>query len=244
MSNPRRLPILLSILLISCGGGADVDPQQADSEDWANQSRTAMVENQIRARGIADTRVLEAMSSVPRHCFVPEAVKKEAYDDRPLPIGNEQTISQPYIVAFMTQALRLQPSDRVLEIGTGSGYQAAVLAQIASEVYTIEILEPLGRSAKALFAKLDYANIHTRIGDGALGWPDQAPFDAIILTAAPPRVPELLADQLKEGGRMILPVGEWYQELMLIEKTEEGTKQTRLIPVRFVPMTGRIQEGK
>ena len=236
-----RWIVLFFGLLISCGGGADVDKQSADSGDWAVKARQAMVENQIQARGIEDLRVLEAMGTVPRHCFVPEASRKEAYDDRPLPIGNDQTISQPYIVAFMTQALKLGNKDRVLEIGTGSGYQAAVLSQIVAEVYTIEIIESLARSATALFQTLEYQNIHTRVGDGALGWPGQAPFDAIILTAAPPRVPESLIAQLKVGGRMILPVGEWYQELVLIEKLETDIRQTRLIPVRFVPMTGRVQ---
>gem|GEM_PF-912409 len=178
--------------------------------------RQKMVERQIKDRGIADKKVLETMAKVERHLFVPEGLREAAYEDTPLPIGDGQTISQPYIVAYMTEAARLGPSDRVLEIGTGSGYQAAVLAEIVKEVYTIEILKPLADSAGARLKELGYENIDLRRGDGYKGWPEQAPFDAIIVTAAPPEIPEDLVDQLKVGGRMVVPVGAFFQELYLI----------------------------
>jgi len=199
-----------------------------------------MVEEQLKPRGIHDERVLAAMAKVPREAFVPENMRAQSYADSALPIGHDQTISQPFIVAYMTEQLRLQPSDRVLEIGTGSGYHAAVLAELAKEVYTVEIVEPLAKEASARLARLDYNNAHVKIGDGYQGWPEVAPFDAIIVTCAPDKVPEPLAQQLKEGGRMIIPVGSGMmdQQLYLLEKTNGELAQRAILPVRFVPMAG------
>ncbi len=207
--------------------------------------RTRMVEEQLAARDIIDPVVLRVMRRVPRHLFVSERERKYAYEDHPLPIGEEQTISQPYIVAFMTQALLLQQTDKVLEIGTGSGYQAAVLAEIAKEVYTIEIIPALAQRAAALLAELHYDNVTVRTGDGYLGWPEQAPFDAIVVTAAPDHIPPALVEQLKEGGRLVLPVGDHYdyQELTrVVRRGRERVVETLLPMVRFVPMTGKAQE--
>ncbi len=195
-----------------------------------------MVREQIAGRGVRDRRTLEAMRSVPRHLFVPEAWRHYAYADTPLPIGHGQTISQPYIVAFMTEALDLKRTDRVLEIGTGSGYQAAVLAQICSEVYSIEIIEPLASEAAARLKQLGYTRVHLRAGDGYRGWPEAAPFDAIIVTAAPDAIPVVLLEQLAVGGRMVVPVGRGEQVLVRIRRTKEGYKRENLLPVRFVPM--------
>ena len=202
--------------------------------------RQKMVEEQLKPRGIHDERVLAAMAKVPREAFVPENMRTQSYADSALPIGHDQTISQPFIVAYMTEQLRLQPSDRVLEIGTGSGYHAAVLAELAKEVYTVEIVEPLAKDASARLARLDYNNAHVKIGDGYQGWPEVAPFDAIIVTCAPDKVPEPLAQQLKEGGRMIIPVGSGMmdQQLYLLEKTNGELAQRAILPVRFVPMAG------
>lgn len=205
--------------------------------------RAEMVTKQIISRGVRDARVLSAMRKVPRHKFIPEPDVQHAYDDSPLPIGFEQTISQPYIVAFMTEALHLTGSERVLEIGTGSGYQAAVLSELAKEVYTIEIVVPLCNQAKERLAALGYRNVHVLCGDGYEGWPEFAPFDAIIITAAPAYIPEPLLKQLKSGGRMVAPVGRLYQELVLITKDEQGViKRNKMLPVRFVPMTGKAEE--
>ena len=201
-----------------------------------------MVETQIQARGVSNNEVLAAMRRVPRHALVPKADRPSAYADYPLPIGHDQTISQPYIVAAMTEALGPVAGERVLEIGTGSGYQAAVLAEIAAEVYTIEIVAPLGERAKHDLDELGYKNIQFRVGDGYLGWPDAAPFQGIVVTAAPPEVPQPLIDQLAPGGRMVIPVGVGDQELLLIEKSPTGESTRRLMPVRFVPMTGKAQE--
>jgi protein-L-isoaspartate(D-aspartate) O-methyltransferase len=190
-------------------------------------------------RGIRNPRVLDAMNRVPRHEFVPEAARGQAYADAPLPIGHGQTISQPFIVAFMTEQLDPQPADRVLEIGTGSGYQAAVLSLLVKEVFTIEIVEPLARRAAADLARLGYSNVHVRVGDGHEGWPEEAPFDAIIVTCAPATVPVALLDQLKDGGRMVLPVGDrTSQELVVFEKRGTDVLCREVLPVRFVPMTG------
>jgi protein-L-isoaspartate(D-aspartate) O-methyltransferase len=200
-----------------------------------------MVEDQIaaRARDVRDPRVLDAMRTVPRHAFVPRELAADAYSDHPLPIGHGQTISQPYIVAFMTEQLHLRPTDRVLEIGTGSGYQAAVLSRLAAEVYTIEIVVPLATRATQDLTRLGYTNVFVRGGDGYAGWPEQAPFDAIIVTCAPEHVPQPLIDQLKEGGRMIIPVGAFGdQNLVLIVKREGQITRQSVLPVRFVPMTG------
>lgn len=213
----------------------------ARQEDPTVKSRHEMVETQIRARGVRDPLVLAAMESVPRHVFVPESEAASAYDDRPLPIGSGQTISQPYIVAFMTEQLQLKGHEKVLEIGTGSGYQTAVLAKLAKEVYSIEILEGLASAAGKRLVGLGLGNVRLRVGDGYRGWSEAAPFDAIIVTAAPERVPPPLLAQLAPGGRMVIPVGAFYQELKVIERTGEGFKETSVLPVRFVPLVGEAQ---
>jgi protein-L-isoaspartate(D-aspartate) O-methyltransferase len=202
-----------------------------------------MVKTQIAVRGITDPRLLAAMAAVPRHHFMPEEVRAHAYEDRPLPIGHGQTISQPYIVAFMTDALRLQPSDKVLEIGTGSGYQTAVFAEMAGEVYSIEIIEALARQAATALREAGYERVKTRSGDGYRGWPEAAPFDAIMVTCSPDAIPPPLIGQLAEGGRMIIPVGPRAapQQLVLLRKTGGGIEQQDVLPVRFVPMTGEAQ---
>ncbi|MBW2237428.1 MAG: protein-L-isoaspartate(D-aspartate) O-methyltransferase [Deltaproteobacteria bacterium] len=200
-----------------------------------------MVTQQIEARGVEDPRVLEAMRRVPRHAFVPRAQAPQAYADHPLPIGHDQTISQPFIVAIMAELAEVDPGDRVLEVGTGSGYGAAVLGELAAEVYSIEILEPLALRAAATLKRLGYARIHVRAGDGYAGWPDAAPFDAIVVTAAAPRVPPLLLEQLAEGGRLVIPVGDAFQQLEVHTRTADGVLRRRVFPVRFVPMTGEIR---
>lgn len=209
------------------------------------EARAEMVFWQIRARDVNDPNVLKAMEIVPRHAFVPKERQSLAYGDFPLPIGQGQTISQPYIVGFMTQALGLDPNSKVLEIGTGSGYQAAVCGEIAREVYTIEIVEELAAGARAKLKELGYRNVFVKAGDGFFGWPEHAPFDAIIGTAAAGRIPEKLIEQLKAGGRMILPVGspQGFQYLILITKDENRNLQQRnVLPVRFVPMTGEVMK--
>ncbi len=202
--------------------------------------RESMVKNQIEARGISDTKVLAAMRKVPRHLFVSEALMDQAYTDGPLPIGEYQTISQPYIVAHMTQSLELGKNDRVLEIGTGSGYQAAILAQIVFRVYTIETIRTLHMQARRLFDSLNYSNIVTRYGDGTLGWKDESPFDAIIVTAGAPEIPEPLVDQLAVGGRMVLPVGDrTVQEMVKLTKDQNDViHQSKLGGCRFVKLVG------
>jgi protein-L-isoaspartate(D-aspartate) O-methyltransferase len=209
----------------------------AATQDSESLRADAMVERQIRAEGIDDPRVLAAMRDVPRHRFVPPERAAQAYDDTPLPIGYGQTISQPYIVAYMTEALELEPHHRVLEIGTGSGYQAAVLARIAKEVFTIEIVPELAARAAGTLRELGYANVHTRAGDGYAGWPEEAPFDRIIVTAAPDHVPQPLVDQLAVGGRLVIPVGDVKQQMTILTKTKEGIVERRTIGVRFVPFT-------
>lgn len=208
-------------------------------------ARKQMIDEQLTApgRGIRNPRVLAAMARVPRHEFVSRAQESQAYADHPLPIGYGQTISQPYIVAFMTEQLDPKPTDRVLEVGSGSGYQAAVLAELVAEVYSIEIVEPLARHAESVLRRLDCRNVKIKSGDGYLGWPEHAPFDAIIVTCAPERIPQPLVQQLKEGGRMIIPVGEaGDQQLYLLEKRGQTVEQRAVLPVRFVPMTGPSQE--
>jgi len=195
-----------------------------------------MVETQIRARGVRDPRVLRAMGSVPRHLFVPEGLRGRAYADEPLPIGEGQTISQPYIVAYMTEALELGGGEKVLEVGTGSGYQTAVLAGLAGEVYTVELVESLSARARETMEGLGYGNVHFRTGDGSLGWPEAAPFGAIMVTAAAAEIPAALEDQLGTGGTMIVPVGTDLQELMLVRREKKGLRRERLLPVRFVPL--------
>ncbi len=218
------------------------DPQPEATKDWAG-ARQKMVKEQITKRGIQDPRVLRAMELVPRHHFVPEALDREAHRDSPLGIGFGQTISQPYIVAFMTELLDLRGDERVLEIGTGSGYHAAVLSRVAAEVYSIEIVEELAQRADATLRALGYENIHLRIGDGYRGWPEAAPFDAIILTAAPLRIPEPLLDQLRVGGRLVLPLGGAAQDLVVLTKTPTGIERRIEAAVRFVPMTGEVQRA-
>ena len=209
-----------------------------DEKDGFAALRGKMVSRQIEARGITDPDVLKAMKIVPRHLFVPVKYQKNAYGDYPLPIGKDQTISQPYIVAFMTVALHIKPKDRILEIGTGSGYQAAVLAELDCDVYSIEIIGSLGERAKEILGRLGYGNVHLKIGDGHKGWPEKAPFDAIIVTCAPEKIPQPLVQQLKEGGRMIIPVGEsgGIQHLVLAVKKGDRLVSRRVLPVRFVPM--------
>ncbi|MBI3087527.1 MAG: protein-L-isoaspartate(D-aspartate) O-methyltransferase [Candidatus Omnitrophica bacterium] len=191
---------------------------------------------------VRDSRVLAAMRQVPRHLFVPAEVRHLAYTDQPLPIGEGQTISQPYIVALMTELAQLEPGEKALEIGTGSGYQAAVLAAITEEVYSIEILEPLARRAEQTLRDAGVTSVRIRAGDGYLGWPEAAPFDAILVTAAAPRVPQPLVDQLAMNGRLVLPLGELFQELIVLTRTPAGVQEERVIPVRFVPMVGQVQE--
>lgn len=218
-----------------------------NSEGSFKLARERMVAEQLASphRDITDARVLAAMRKVPRHELVPERYRSRAYDDSPLPIGHGQTISQPYIVAFMTEQLHPQPGEKVLEVGTGSGYQAAVLAEFGAKVYTIEIVEELAGRAKADLNRLGYTNVHVRAGDGYRGWPEEAPFDAVIVTCAPENVPQPLIEQLKDGGRMIIPVGSRYgqQELVLLEKAEGELKQESVLPVMFVPMTGEAQRA-
>ncbi|MGD9899748.1 MAG: protein-L-isoaspartate(D-aspartate) O-methyltransferase [Calditrichaceae bacterium] len=220
------------------------DKVMEKSADEFAELRETMIRRQIAARGIKDSLVLKAMSIVPRHLFVPADHMAQAYKDEPLPIGEDQTISQPYVVAFMTEQLRVGPGDRVLEIGTGSGYQAAILSQIVDSVFTIEIIDALTQKAEIVLKDLNYNNVVVKTGDGYLGWPEKAPFDAIIVTAAPPTIPPLLIEQLKVGGKMVLPVGEYVQELVLVSKNESGLSMENVLPVRFVPMTGKIQEMK
>ncbi|HVR30520.1 MAG TPA: protein-L-isoaspartate(D-aspartate) O-methyltransferase [Thermoanaerobaculia bacterium] len=215
--------------------------ERAGGDDYAKE-RAAMVRTQIRARGVADQRVLRAMERVERHRFVPDELQARAYEDYPLPIGHEQTISQPYIVALMSELLELEGDEKVLEIGTGSGYQAAVLGELADRVYTIEIVEPLAERARALLAELGYDQVHVRAGDGYRGWPEEAPFDAIMLTAAPREIPHPLIEQLALGGLLVAPVGDVDQELSVLQKTATGLERRAVIPVRFVPMTGEAQE--
>jgi protein-L-isoaspartate(D-aspartate) O-methyltransferase len=210
---------------------------QTAPPDYAAE-RERMVREQIVARGVGDERVLAAMRKVPREQFVPEQFRGASYIDGPLPIGYDQTISQPYIVAFMTEQLKPTAKDRVLEIGTGSGYQAAILAELVAEVYSIEIVEQLGQSAGAALQRLGYKNVEIKVGDGYQGWPEHAPFDAIIVTCAPDHAPQPLIDQLKEGGRMIIPVGpRLAQQLYLMEKQSGHLRQAAVMDVRFVPMT-------
>ena len=223
-------------------GAACVQPPDTAGLQRADDfeiERVRMVNEQLKGRDIRDPRVLDAMLRVPRHLFVPESLRSQAYTDSPLPIGYEQTISQPYIVAFMTQALDVLPSHRVLEIGTGSGYQAAVLAVLAGQVYTIEIVAPLATRARAALATMGYANVEVRTGNGYLGWPEHAPYDRIMVTAAPDEVPPVLVQQLAIGGLMAIPVGTARQELRILRRTMNGMESLSTLPVSFVPMTGK-----
>jgi len=205
------------------------------------QERLRMVSSQIESRGVRDPGVLRALRAVPRHRFVPESERASAYDDRPLPIGHQQTISQPYIVALMSELADVQPEDTVLEVGTGSGYQAAVLAEMGAKVFSIEIVEPLAKQSKATLAALGY-DVTVRHGDGYAGWPEHAPFDAVLVTAAPPYIPAPLKEQLKIGGRLVIPVGTRFQSLLRVTRTKNGFREEEVLPVRFVPMTGEAQQ--
>ena len=228
--------IVAQYLLFAAIATTGCGQQAPTAADLAAQ-RQRMVEQQLKPRGIKDERVLAAMGKVPREEFVPADVRPSAYEDGPLPIGYDQTISQPYVVAFMTEQLRPKRSDRVLEIGSGSGYQAAILGELVAEVYTIEIVEPLAKTAEATLQRLGYKNVHLKVGDGYKGWPEEAPFDAVIVTCAPEKVPQPLVDQLKDGGRMVIPVGERFaQQLYLLEKKNGQLKESVTLPVRFVPM--------
>jgi protein-L-isoaspartate(D-aspartate) O-methyltransferase len=230
--------ILTAALAIAAGCSAADSMNQTDEERWAVE-RARMVDEQLRARDIRTPAVLDAMRRVPRHRFVPEEERRSAYTDYPLPIGNGQTISQPYIVAFMTESLDVERSHRVLEIGTGSGYQAAVLAELAGEVYTIEIVPPLAERSQRTLAELGYKNVHVRTGNGYAGWAEAAPFDRIIVTAAPDAIPQALVDQLKMDGLMAIPVGIGEQTLHVMRRTPSGMTTLKTLPVRFVPMTGK-----
>lgn len=244
--------LLINPIFLMSNGGCSTDWQPTEQQKATQTSsqvadefaklRERMVRDQLRARDISDPLVLNAMLKVPRHEFVPGDYKRSAYEDGALPLEMGQTISQPYIVAYMTQILQLSGTERVLEIGTGSGYQAAVLAEIVPEVYTIEILPRLQERAKAVLGRLGYRNIHFRVGDGYVGWPEHAPFDRIIVTAAPEDVPQPLLDQLREGGLLVIPIGAFSQELMVFEKSKSKIKRRSTIPVRFVPMTGKALE--
>jgi len=229
-------PFVLSVVFIQCTDGTGVF--ESNPKGDYKVMREKMVETQIKARGVKDPRVISALLKVERHRFVLEDYLNSAYADQPLPIGEGQTISQPYIVALMTELLELKENEKVLEIGTGSGYQAAILAELAKEVYTIEIIESLASTAKKRLSELGYQNIRVKAGDGYLGWPEAAPFDAIIITASPDHIPKPLLDQLKEGGRMVVPVGTYAQELKKIVKRSGKIETTGIISVIFVPMTG------
>lgn len=234
----------LAVAVGGCAGTGKEDngAERGGEADSYEEARKQMVSTQIRSRGIVDKRVIEAMERVPRHLFVPDAYREQAYIDSPLPIGYGQTISQPYIVALMTEALKIEPGDKVFEVGTGSGYQAAVLAEMGAEVYTMEIVEELAASANRLFKSLNYSHIHARLGDAYQGWVEHSPFDAVIVTAAPEHVPQPLVDQLKTGGRMVIPVGGRFQDLVLMTKTADGLEKESLGPVIFVPMTGEARD--
>jgi protein-L-isoaspartate(D-aspartate) O-methyltransferase len=235
------LLLILGTFLFTCRA-ASPDTETVE-KDFA-QERRAMVATQIQSRGIKDKKVLAAMVKVKRHLFVPGHLWSAAYADRPLPIGEGQTISQPYIVAYMTELLGLNGTEKVLEVGTGSGYQAAVLAELCDTVYSIEIVKPLAERSEKLLKDLGYKNVIVYCGDGYLGLPGHAPFDGIIVTCAPPYVPEPLKAQLKEGGRMVIPVGDYSQELVVLTKKDGRIEERSVLPVRFVPMTGDYIEGK
>jgi len=234
----KRLILLLIILLISFNYSSYSQTLQDKESVKYRKARNKMVVEQLMARGIKDERVLSAMRDVKRHMFVPQEYREYAYDDCPLPIGENQTISQPYIVALMTELLELKGNEKVLEIGTGSGYQAAILSELADQVYTIEILESLAESASKRLKRLGYNNVTVKYGNGFLGWQEYSPYDAIIVTCAPKEVPLTLIKQLKDGGRLVIPVGEYFQELKLIRKEDGKIITKNIIPVRFVPMVG------
>ncbi|MFN2446462.1 MAG: protein-L-isoaspartate(D-aspartate) O-methyltransferase [Vicinamibacterales bacterium] len=224
---------------LACAAACNGDGQHTQSEAELEARRRQMVDSQIRARGVRDPRVLAALEQVPRHRFVPPSELGTAYGDHPLAIGQGQTISQPYIVAYMSEALALDATDRVLEVGTGSGYQAAVLGELVAEVYTVEIVAELAQRAASVLRDLGYSNVHVREGDGYAGWPEHAPFDAVIVTAAPDHIPQPLVDQLAIGGRLVVPVGTNDQYLLVLTRTVDGLREESRLPVRFVPLTRR-----
>jgi protein-L-isoaspartate(D-aspartate) O-methyltransferase len=235
-----RLALTMSAaLILAVGSCAERATEEAIQPPEWSRARAEMVRTQLRGRDIVDARVLEAMGRVERHLFVPESERAAAYQDHPLPIGRGQTISQPYIVAFMTQALEVQPDHRVLEIGTGSGYQAAILAELAKEIYSIEIVPELGERARVTLDALGYTNAHVKVGNGYLGWPEHAPYDRIIVTAAPDATPPALVEQLRVGGLMAIPLGTGDQELRILRRTAQGLDTISTLPVRFVPMVGK-----
>jgi protein-L-isoaspartate(D-aspartate) O-methyltransferase len=240
MTNPATW-LLVGMLLVSWPGCASQPTSEQSSaqqvQEYARQRRELVEE--LRSDGISSQGVLDAMMKVPRHEFVPTSYRHRAYENRPLPIGHDQTISQPYIVAYMTEAAGIASGEKVLEIGTGSGYQAAVLAELAKEVYSIEIIPELADSARTLLRKLGYKNVEVRAGNGYLGWPEHAPFDAIVVTAAPDEIPQALVAQLAVKGKMVVPVGTNFQQMVILTKTESGVVERRTIPVAFVPMTGK-----
>ena len=238
-----KIQIIFWLVLILMIGCKAMKTQKSEpKEEKFQESRYAMVENQIQSRGITDKEILTALRKVPRHRFVPAHLQDQAYRDEPLPIGENQTISQPFIVAYMTDQLNLKSHSKVLEIGTGSGYQAAILAELCDSVFTIEIIPTLSKSAQTVIQELGYDNIYFKIGDGYQGWLEKSPFDAIIVTAAPDHIPQPLIDQLAINGRMIIPVGDFFQDLILIQKNEKGITRDKKIPVRFVPMRGKAEE--
>lgn len=240
-----RHAVLTKIVLVGLAGATLSNMAFAQAQDRWQAARAKMVQNEIADRGIEDPAVCQAMRDVPRHLFVPSDQRKYAYYDMALPIGHGQTITSPFVVAFMTETLEPKPDDRVLEIGTGSGYQAAVLGRIVDSVYSIEIVEPLGRRAAKTLAQVGYDNVHTKVGDGYQGWPEHAPFDKIIVTCSPEKVPPELVKQLKEGGRLVIPLGERYQQMLyLFRKVNGELQKERLESTFFVPMTGRAEEKR
>ena len=246
--NPNRKPSFLATLLsffLPTLTLVDAAQVERNREQFV-RARRAMIERDLVPRGIRDQRVLDAMGSIERELFVPEKLRSRAYEDRPLPIGEGQTISQPYIVAFMTEQLHLKGTERLLEIGTGSGYQTAVLGKLAAEVYSIEIIPKLSERAKALLSRLGFDNIHLKVGDGFFGWEEQGPFDAILVTASAPKIPEALWRQLREGGRLIMPLGAERQGQVLVRVTKADGKQVveELTEVAFVPLTGAIRQER
>lgn len=237
-SRARRLPLLLLGLAVFATVGARL------AADALEEARKQMVEKQVRQRGVTQPEVLAAMAYVPRHLFVPDSQRAIAYADKPVPVGQGRAIYQPYVVALMTQLLDLKKGQKVLEVGTGTGYQAAVMSRVAREVYSIEIDPVAASQASKRLSVLGYHNITVRIADGFKGWPEQAPFDAILLSASTTKIPKPLLDQLKVGGKMVAPVGGFFQDLQVITRTAEGLEKRTVIPVRLSPMTGQVQDGK
>lgn len=242
----KALLVIFPLFLLGLSGSPALNEQTGISNDWMKDKREKMVENQLISRGIKDERVLDAMREIPRHLFVSKSVRNKAYGDHPLPIGEGQTISQPYVVALMTEALDLKPSDRVLEIGTGSGYQAAVLAEIVEEVYTIEIRKSLSEQASGLLNELGYQNVKTKHADGYFGWEEYVPFDAIIITASANHIPPPLINQLKDGGKLIIPLGStlYYQILTLVTRRGDDLNIKQMSGVAFVPMVGEVRRER